>query len=568
MGAEIVEGVQIGRYTLLTRLARGGMANVWLARADGAGGFQKIVVIKTILPHLADDPEFVSMFIDEALVASKLEHPNIVQIFDLGEVGGSYFIAMEYIAGHTLRQVQRELRKTHRVLPPWLVLHVASATCEGLTYAHTLKDDMGHPVALVHRDISPENIMVSVAGETKILDFGIAKASNVASKTQVGVLKGKYAYMAPEQIEGSLAGSPPDARADVYSLGVLMYELITGRRPYRADNELALMRLILGGQAAPPHDFCNWVSSSLSALVMKAMAANPEQRFLSTRELRLAIDDYFRAVPSAPNNRNVADYLRSLFGEPSEELSRLGSRAPADGSRDSTDPWDTDSVVSGLVNSVTFDLALVLSSDDEMAGQPAGGATSEFPVSSLGVPSSLRGATLAKLAGPLDSTPTAAVTTDHVDPPAPPAETEHRLAMPPPAMPTAPGDSPGQPPERRHVWDLLTTRARKKKWERPASDAKVALEEEAMPKEGHNWDAVVGRAHAKPVKTPEAPPVVTREGEGRALFEEGLSRWRNKDFKGTLESWTRALELDPDNRSYQSNLRMLKRQLKSRQEDH
>lgn len=315
MMMELKAGAKIGRYELLTHMARGGMADVWLARASGPVGFQKTVVIKTILPHLADDPEFVRMFIDEAVIAAQLDHPNIVHIFDLGEIEGSYFIAMEYIAGRSLRNVQRELHRSKRVPPPWFVLRSVSSACEALHHVHNKRDEHGKPLHLVHRDVSPENIMVSFTGETKVLDFGIAKVSTAASKTRVGVVKGKYAYMAPEQIETAGDGTPLDGRIDIYALGVVLYELLTGRRPFRGANDLALLRQILSGNPEPPSSFCNWIPEPLSQLVLKAMARAPSGRFSTAGELQQAIEDFLASQGFHPTHLHVAAFMRSVFGD-------------------------------------------------------------------------------------------------------------------------------------------------------------------------------------------------------------------------------------------------------------
>ncbi|PKN43893.1 MAG: hypothetical protein CVU63_11810, partial [Deltaproteobacteria bacterium HGW-Deltaproteobacteria-20] len=387
MTTGIAEGTKVGRYSLLTRLASGGMANVWLARVDGVGGFQKTVVVKTILPHLADDPDFVRMFIDEALLASRIQHPNVVNIFDLGESHGSYFIAMEYIAGRTLRHVQREVKRTHRAPPPWFVLRIVASACDGLHHAHTMVGDDGKPMPIVHRDVSPENIMVSFAGDTKVLDFGIAKASNMASKTRAGVLKGKHAYMAPEQIEGSIEGRAPHPRIDVYSAGVVLYELLTGRRPFRGANELALLRQILDFVPQPPHATCPWVPENLSALVMKAMARKPNERFQSALELRDAIETYLQASRSFPTRGHVANYLQGLFGdiatapgftERPPTVATTPTSSPSGGgwreSSQADDPWQTSEE---LESPVTIDLSMVLFSDDDAPESQVGYPRSE-----------------------------------------------------------------------------------------------------------------------------------------------------------------------------------------------
>jgi eukaryotic-like serine/threonine-protein kinase len=346
-------GVQVGRYLLQSRLASGGMADVWLATAKGASGFQKTVVLKTILPRLADNPEFVKMFINEALLAAALEHPNIVHIFDLGQAGDAYYIAMEYIAGRTLRQVQRALRnKERRVPPPWFVLSVASSVCDALHYAHNRRDDSGKPLNIVHRDVTPENIMIAFTGDIKVLDFGIAKASTAATQTQVGTLKGKFAYMAPEQVAGAArAGAPADPRFDIYALGVLLYECLTGVRPFRAGNELMLLRQILEEEPEPPSKRASWIPKALERIIMTAMARDPAERYQSAELLRHAVDDYLTGRRMYPTRHHVAEYVCKLFEQPLGELSPSsagvedagsGYRAPSSVSMEEARTGDVD----------------------------------------------------------------------------------------------------------------------------------------------------------------------------------------------------------------------------------
>ncbi len=630
MRVELAQGATIGRYVLLAKLAQGGMANVWLARATGSEGFHKTVVVKTMLPHLADDPEFVRMFAREAVIAAQLDHPNIVHIFDLGEAQGYHFITMEYVSGRTLRHIQRELARTRRLPPPWLVLQVASAVCDALYHAHGKVDETGKPLGLVHRDISPENIMVAFTGETKVLDFGIAKATTVASKTRIGVLKGKHAYMAPEQIEGAMNGSAPTGAIDIYALGVVMYELITGRRPFRADNDLALMRQILDDPPRPPESFCSWVSPSLSALILKAMARNPAQRFQSASELRGAIDEYFASIRSHPTNRHVAEYVRSLFGDDSLEASAGAMATPASvsGLYDTgrADPWEAEPTTSpGRDSSLTIDLSMVLMSAEEsaeVAPESSVGSTSSdrhrstYPPSSLALPpagwdpSTPQQRAVPEASGDARSTGELAGDVDDLDdwlgPPAQPDAVPLHDAIPrPPAAPTdieipAPatggtggagecergGREPGGSAEARggrrgaaagHFWDLATSRAREQRsseQEEPRSEAAVeeaATREGSGAREGRGWDAVVDRLRRQDgadrgARLTAAQRRREQSAEVRAttLFEQGLEKMRAKDLQGALECWTKATELDPENRLVQGNLRVLKKQLAER----
>src|SRR5581483_3553236 len=217
----------IGRYQVLRRLARGGMAEVLLARVTGLEGFEKLVVIKKILPELTDSPEFVEMFLDEARMLAQLTHSNIAQVHDIGSVGGAYFISMEFLHGQDLRTITRAVARRGGVLPLEHLIFVASSVCAGLHYANEKIGRDGQPLGIVHRDVSPHNVFVTYDGAVKLLDFGIAKTAQRTSHTRVGTLKGKIGYMSPEQCRSE---RDLDRRADVYSVGVLMWEMLTGER--------------------------------------------------------------------------------------------------------------------------------------------------------------------------------------------------------------------------------------------------------------------------------------------------------------------------------------------------
>src|SRR5262249_47010687 len=236
--------MRLGKYQLLRKLATGGMAEVFLAKTDGPMGFEKLLVIKRILPHLAEDPQFVEMFLGEAKLAAQLNHPNLVQIFDFGRAEGSYFIAMEYIDGPNLRTLQVRARDLRRMVPFPIAARIVSWAAEGLAYAHDFQDlATGQPLHLVHRDVSPDNILVGRSGTVKLVDFGIAKATGQSHQTQAGTVKGKVAYMAPEQ----LRGEPLDRRVDLYPLRIGPSELCTGRMPFEGGTGA---RKVLAGLTA------------------------------------------------------------------------------------------------------------------------------------------------------------------------------------------------------------------------------------------------------------------------------------------------------------------------------
>jgi len=312
--------IQLGKYRLFHHLATGGMGEVFLARQEGPAGFSKTVVVKRILPSVASDEMFVSMFLDEARLAAMLEHPPVVQIFDLGLEDGTYFIAMEYIHGLSLRAIRQRLVHRSRSFPPELLARVCSQALQGLHYAHTLSDEAGTPLQIVHRDVSPDNLLIGFNGVTKVVDFGIAKAAVNVSTTRAGMVRGKFAYMAPEQ----LTGKPMDARTDIYAMGVLLYELLTGQRPFHANSEPGLIRAILQDQVSPPRESNPAVPAALEAVVMRAMTRHPEHRFESAEQMSLALETYIQSTGKTVTNAHIGALVRELFPEQANKLPGTG----------------------------------------------------------------------------------------------------------------------------------------------------------------------------------------------------------------------------------------------------
>ena len=271
---------EFGQYTLLERIAVGGMAEVWKARMKGVEGFQKTVAIKKILPHLTDSSDFVTMFIDEAKLAAQLNHNNIIHIYDLGKIGDDYFIAMEFVDGKDLRSILNSARAENRPLPLGLALLVGSRLSSALDHAHRQRDFEGRPLGLVHRDVSPQNVLISYEGDIKLCDFGIVKAVTKASKTQMGALKGKLQYMSPEQAWGR----PVDARSDIFSLGSLLFEMLTGRRLFSGESEMSVLDAVREGRIQAPRDLDPRLPLEVNALVLKALARDPGDRFLGRRD--------------------------------------------------------------------------------------------------------------------------------------------------------------------------------------------------------------------------------------------------------------------------------------------
>lgn len=299
---------RIGPYQLLTPLASGGMAEVWLARRIDDAPDSVPIVLKTIHPRHANSPEFVSMFLNETRVATRLQHPNIVRVYESGFAESRHYIAMEYVVGRTLRQILWRASYLNRLFPVWFAVEVAAAVCDALDYLHQLCDREGHPLRLLHRDVTPENVMVSFNGEVKLLDFGIARALSLPSMTQVGTFKGKFGYTAPELIDIDQSESPCDARSDLYSLGVLLYESLTGKHPYHAENDAQLLQMVLDKAriAAAPSSIAAWIPARLDGLVLKCIAKKAEERYQSAHAMRWALRDFMKDTGLCPTAQHLA----------------------------------------------------------------------------------------------------------------------------------------------------------------------------------------------------------------------------------------------------------------------
>ncbi len=310
----------VGKYQLVRRLAAGGMAEVYLAKAAGPQGFEKTLVVKRVLPHLAEDPTFVEMFFSEARLAALLNHPNIVQIFDFGESDGAYFLAMEYIDGLNLRTLCKRAHAAGTLLPVQLCAKMLSLACEGLAYAHTFVDPgTGEPLRLVHRDISPDNILVSSHGALKVVDFGIAKAANQLHRTRTGIVKGKIAYMPPEQIQNK----PLDARADIFALGVVLYELLSGQKPFDAESEVGMMQAILYQPPVPVAERRADVPQTVRTILERALAKERDERYGSCRELQADLERYLHTAGEPVGAWHIAQ-LVAQFTSPQAAALRKG----------------------------------------------------------------------------------------------------------------------------------------------------------------------------------------------------------------------------------------------------
>ncbi|HYU16237.1 MAG TPA: serine/threonine-protein kinase, partial [Candidatus Acidoferrum sp.] len=306
-----VAGSAFGKYTLVCKLATGGMGELFVARKTGAGGFEKLVVIKRLLPHLAEDAHFVAMLLDEARIAARLSHPNVCQVHDLGEVDGHYYIAMEHLEGVPASLILRRASRAGQRLELGLATAVLRQAGEGLDHAHNLCDSAGNSVGLVHRDVSPSNLFVTESGIVKVLDFGVAKSHDALARTHTGALKGKYAYMSPEHV----LGRPVDRRSDVWSLGVVLYELLTAQRLFWRDSEYKMFQAIVESPIPPLVERRPGLPPRVAQVADRALSRDPALRFASAREMGEALEDAMARASSGGiwRSTRVGDYVAEHF---------------------------------------------------------------------------------------------------------------------------------------------------------------------------------------------------------------------------------------------------------------
>jgi len=314
---------KFGKYTLIDRIAVGGMAEIFLARQAGLEGFEKTIVIKRIRPHLSKQTSFVKMFLNEAKLAAQLNHPNIVQIYDLGKISESYFIAMEYIFGRDMRRIIPKADSMGIPFPMVYALKIASSVCEGLYYAHQKVDLYGNPLNIVHRDVTPENIFVSFDGTVKVLDFGIAKAANQIEQTRAGEIKGKLSYMSPEQCMGKAL----DCRSDIFSLGVVLYEWLTGFKLFTGESEVAILKSITEGKIYAPSYFKSDIPEAVEAILMRALDKDRDRRYQTAWDMQYDLDQFLSQYEFTPSNIHLSNFLKQLFfDELEEEKARVAAR--------------------------------------------------------------------------------------------------------------------------------------------------------------------------------------------------------------------------------------------------
>lgn len=540
--------VKFGSYYLTSKIATGGMAEIFRGRKVGAAGFEKLVVIKRLLPHLAADEEFRTMFLNEAKLASLLNHQNIVQVYDLGRMDqddslepgqqGTYFIAMEYIFGKSLAEVMRKGQARDVPLPQELAVRIMLAASLGLAYAHGKKGEDGRPLGLVHRDVSPQNILISYEGEVKLVDFGIAKAMSQSSSTRPGVLKGKFAYMAPEQARGQV-----DQRADIYSLGVVFWEALTGQRLFQGDNEAALLALVLDPRVEPPSRVRPEIPPELDALCLKCLARDPERRFASAQALCEELEAYLYTLKTFPSTYSLRNHLHELFGPEIAEESR---QIQAEGE-----------------------------SARQAAGLSAGPATSEAPAppapsapleSTRVVPRPAPGGRgmvyVLALAGLALAAGLAWWLWPGPPAPPPPAQMAAAPAAPAPpespAPPPAPAEQAPAPPPAAPPPDPRLERAQAQVQQGGFDQALAILDQEQAPPGGWGQagdrlraQALLGRAMSRLAETPPEALADLDQALGLAPdwaevhFQAGRVHTRLKNLDQALAAYQKALELDP-----------------------
>ncbi len=308
---QLAPGTVLGRYELLLPVASGGMATVWVARARGSRGFSKTVAVKTILPSLSDDPQFEQMFLDEAAIASRIQHPNVAQIIDLGEEDEILYLAMEWVDGESLSTLSKFARKNGTDIPLRVGLRVLTQACAGIHAAHELRDDDDRLLELVHRDVSPQNILIGSSGVVKIVDFGVAKALGRSGETSAGQLKGKVPFMSPEQAKGGKV----DRRTDIFALGIILYRIATQTHPFLDETDIKTMRNIISRPVMPPRVKTPSLPVELERIILKALQKDPDKRFSSAAEMETELDAVIAASYGSVPVDEVGTFVRATLGE-------------------------------------------------------------------------------------------------------------------------------------------------------------------------------------------------------------------------------------------------------------
>ncbi len=414
--------IPFGKYLLLDRVNVGGMAEVFKAKAFGVEGFERLVAVKRILPSIAEDAEFIEMLIDEAKIAVQLTHANIAQIFDLGRVAESYFIALEYIHGKDLRTIFDRARKRGEPLPVPMACFNIMKVCEGLAYAHDKKDAAGRDLHLVHRDVSPQNVLISYDGEVKLIDFGIAKAAGKASKTQAGILKGKFGYMSPEQVRGL----PLDRRSDVFAVGIVLYELLTGERLFVGETDFSTLEKVRNVEIMPPSTYNRRIPDELEQIVLKALSKDVDDRYQTAMDLHDDLQSFMYTSGNFFARKDLAAYMRKTFAE---EIAKESAKDEE-------------------FAKITAPSGSGLDAFDDLPSAQGGGVKMTAPPKPPQRKATLMGVAMAP------PPPPAPRVSKPAAPPPPPPRVSAAPAEPPPAPPATVGPSPvAAPPAMEMDWD-------------------------------------------------------------------------------------------------------------------
>jgi serine/threonine-protein kinase len=328
--------VTLGRYELVQPLGVGGMAQVFKARAVGPGGFQRDVVVKRILPEYGRDPEFIRMFVDEAKLLGLIHHPNVVQVYDFGEDDGVLFLALEYVEGPSLSRVLRTLRGANKRMPPAIVAFIAREICRALACVHELRDVQGRPLGAIHRDVTPSNVILTPAGTAKLLDFGVATFKNALQATKAGTVKGKPAYLAPEQLEGKEI----DGRVDLFALGIVMHEMLTLQHLFAGDSDLQTVKQIMERPIPSPSANRDDVPQMLERTVMRALERDRAQRFANAAEMAAALDEF--VIASKLHVGDVVNFVRAISAAATPQPMLVGPAVVRRGRRARVQRFETE----------------------------------------------------------------------------------------------------------------------------------------------------------------------------------------------------------------------------------
>ncbi|MCL4228812.1 MAG: serine/threonine protein kinase, partial [Myxococcales bacterium] len=437
-------GARLGRYEVVRLLSVGGMAEIYLARSEGIAGFEKQVVIKRMLPHFAMQADYVRMFLDEARLAARLDHPHIVSVHDIGEETGNYHYAMEYVRGGDLRDLLKAAARARDPVPLGVAIGIILGVCAGLDHAHNLTDGQGRSLAVVHRDVSLSNVLVSFDGAVKVTDFGVAKMQQADHRTRTGTLKGKVAYMSPEQCRGQAL----DRRSDVFAIGILLHELVTCRRLFGGnDNELATLQRIVTDDAPPVSRVRPGCPPALDEIVARALCRDRERRYQTARELQRDLEALVRSERLAVGASELAGYVGRMLGGPAVAAAAVAS-SPGDGERAPPAPipvrssWDgpsSDGQISAEIE-IGIESAPVAAAEEPTVSR-APRRPRPAPAPGPGWDRAVRVAALALVAGAVVSI----ALWRRGAPPPPPVTASGSAAVAPAAAAAARADEPGAP---------------------------------------------------------------------------------------------------------------------------